>query len=148
MKTRGFTLIEVLIALAIFALAAVVLASAYLNVLTAYHRVGLGRERDASLQMLRTALLSEPDRRKAEDGGSLALDERRTARWRAEIEATSVADLFRVTLIGEIPSAESTARVVSSRQTLMLLRPSWSDPVEREKLRAEARSRLGSRPLP
>ena len=39
----GFTLVEVLVALAIFALGAVVLGSAYLNVLNSYEAVSRGR---------------------------------------------------------------------------------------------------------
>ena len=39
---RGFTLVEVLVALCIFAMAAVVLGSAYVNVLTGYEVVSRG----------------------------------------------------------------------------------------------------------
>jgi len=44
MSRRAFTLLEVLAALAIFALTAIVLGSAYLNILNSYAVVGRGTE--------------------------------------------------------------------------------------------------------
>jgi general secretion pathway protein I len=61
---RGFTLLEVLIALMVFALAAVVLGAAYVNVLHAYDVVNRGNSHDEDLQFARSLLLSEPDRKK------------------------------------------------------------------------------------
>lgn len=142
---RGaFTLVEVLVSLAIFAIAAVVLGAAYVNTLTNYQAAQQWGSRQGELELLRTALLTEPDRAQAEKGGELPWDDSRTVRWHARIEETTVADLFQVIVDWEI-SDPDPGRGATGRQTLMLLRPSWSDPRERERLRAASRQRLAQR---
>lgn len=140
----GFTLIEVLVALAIFAVAAVMLSSAYVNVLSA-HQTALHREDLApDLQLVREALRAEPQREKVEAWNELPLPDDRAARWKATLEATPVADLFDVTLDVELSSAGGSKTVTVS-ETCRLLRPTWSQPAERETLRAAARSKLAER---
>ena len=66
---RGFTLLEVLVALSIFALAAVVLGTAYVNVLNSYavaSRLNEGRE---EVSFARSLLLAEAELKKVEEGG-------------------------------------------------------------------------------
>ncbi len=58
-----------------------------------------------------------------------------TLHWQAEIEPTNRADLFRVTLECELP-ARGTTSGRKVRDSFLVLRPTWSDPAEREKLRA------------
>src|SRR4051812_45954159 len=99
----GFTLIEVLVSLAIFALAAVVLGATYVNVMGGYAAVAKMNEHEQDLQFVRTtALLGEPDRKLVEAGGELALPDNRTAHWEAQVEETTVANLFRVNFHCEI----------------------------------------------
>lgn len=141
--SHAFTLVEVLVSLAIFAMAAVVLGMAYLNVLTNYHAVRTGAARDIDVEFARMNLLTEPDRRGAERGGEMAMGQG-TFRWRAEIDEAAVPDLFRVTLQCEFSDPGSTTPRVQ-RETFMLLRPSWSDPAEREQLRAQTREWLEKR---
>ncbi len=138
---RGFTLIEVLISLAIFALAAVVLSAAYLNIISSYSDMGARQQNEEDWKWLRLTVLFEPDRKKIEDGGRIVLPEGQQLVWTAKIDPTDVADLFRVTLTGE--TAQTTGPEAWKRsQTLQLLRPTWSDPAEREKLREVTRQRL------
>lgn len=138
---RAFTLIEVLVSLAIFALAAVVLSAAYLNIISSYSRMGSRQQAEEDWNWLRLVVLSEPDRKKVEDGGRLALPGGQQLVWTAKIEPTDVADLFRVTLHGE--TAQTTGPEAWQRdQMVQLLRPVWSDPADREKLRDVTRQRL------
>ena len=65
----GFTLLEVLVALSIFALAAVVLGSAYLNVLNSYETLSRGLQVSEDFAYARQLVLREPDRLKLEEGG-------------------------------------------------------------------------------
>lgn len=146
-RRPGFTLMEVLIALAVFALAAIVLGAAYVNVLLSYEAVTRRNDREENVRMMRAGLLTEPDRTKAETGGDIGLPGNRTGRWEAKIEESTVADLFRVTLHCEIPEADSPQPWIYE-QTLLLLRPTWSDPTVREKLRGESRDRLAQRQFP
>ena len=141
LKPRGFTLIEVLISLAIFALASVVLAAAYLNVLGSYQAVARRQQGEEEWKLVRAVVLSEADRKKVEEGGRLQLADSSTLNWTATIESTAVADLFAVTVRSEQAAATANENRVRE-QKIFLLRPKWSDPAERDKLRAESRERL------
>ena len=139
--SRAFTLVEVLISLAIFALAAVVLAAAYLNVLGGYQAVELRQQSEEQWKLVRSVVLSEADREKVEAGGRLQLSDSSSVRWTATIEGTELADLFAVTVRAE-PELSAGAESRVREQKILLLRPKWSDPVERSKLRATSQERL------
>jgi general secretion pathway protein I len=134
-------LLEVLVALAIFALAAVVLGATYVNALNAYEMAARYNEYTEDLRFVRAALLTEPDRDKAAAGGDLDLGDNKRAHWQAEIAPTNTVDLFSVSWTCEITDP---ARRVPYRatQTLLLLRPTWSDPVERSKGLEQAKERI------
>lgn len=140
-RDRGFTLIEVLVALSIFALAAVVLGTAYVNVLTSYAVVARSGQVDEDVRFARTALLAQADREEAERGGDFEGVGGRRVRWSAEVEPTGVADLFTVTLTCEVTSPGG-GRAETMVETFRLLRPTWSEALERETLRSEARERI------
>ena len=137
----AFTLLEVLIALAIFALAAVVLGATYVNALNAYEAVSRRNEYDADLRFVRSAVLTEPDREKVEEGADLDLGGNKRAHWHADIASTDTVDLFSVAWTCEIndPARREPYRVT---QTFLLLRPTWSDPVERTKLLDQVKQRI------
>lgn len=143
-RPAAFTLVEVLVSLAIFAIAAVVLGAAYVNLLTNYQAVLTRQARQDEVGYLRAALQAEPDRRKAEEGGEMALAGPGEIRWHARIDGTAVADLFQVEFVCELSTPGGAAPRVE-RETFMLLRPTWSDPADREKLRAASRARLAER---
>lgn len=138
---RAFTLIEVLVSLAIFALAAVVLGATYVNVLAGYGALAKRNEHEQDLRRAHAALLGEPDRKKAEAGGELALPGNRVARWDARIEEAGVADLFHVGFRCEIRDPAQPQPWVRE-ESFRLLRPTWSDPAIRDKLRQAAGERL------
>lgn len=140
-RRGAFTLIEVLVSLGIFALAAVVLGTAYVNVLLNYHLMRQHGTERSELAMARADLLAEPDRARVERGGEVALAEGGSVRWEARVEETEVADLFQVELAWEIAPADRTpAR--REKETFLLLRPTWSEPDQREQLRAASKARL------
>lgn len=138
----GFTLIEVLIALVIFAMAAVVLGSAYLNILNSYEVMSRGTQVNEDFAFARQQVLREPDRKKLEQGGEFDTAGDRHARWSVEIESSTVADVYKVSFLCEIaePTRTETDRQV---QTFMLLRPTWViDAAERGKLKEDAKTRI------
>lgn len=146
---RGFTLLEVLVSLAIFALAAIMLSATYVNILSNYDAVSRRNEHSQDLRLVRAQLLSEPDRKKAEDGGDFALPDNRSARWKAVIEETNVADLFRISFTCEIrETGAGTGKPWAQEETFTLLRPTWSDPALRDKLRASAQENANKRKRP
>jgi general secretion pathway protein I len=141
MRRRGFTLIEVLMSLAIFALAAVSLGAAYSNVLMGRLALQQDEQRLDDLARCRAALMETPGFDDVEAGGDIHLPGGRTARWKGKIEATAVSDLFAVQLTAEIEPANG-GEAEEINETRMLLRPTWSIPSDRQKIRDEARQRL------
>ena len=138
----GFTLLEVLVALTIFAMAAVMLASSYLNVLNGYEVVSRGVQINEDFAFARQLALNEPDRKKIEEGGEFETAGTRRAKWSATIESTTVADVYRITLTCEIadPTRPEPERQV---QSFVVLRPTWViDPGERGKLKEDAKTRI------
>jgi general secretion pathway protein I len=142
MRRRGFTLLEVLVALAIFAFASVVLGSAYVNILNAYEIAGRTNEHDADTGFARQQLLTEPDRTKAEEGDNFDVPGGRHVTWRSEIEPTETADLFQVTFTCEISDPGASTTPPPAKETFLLLRPTWADPVENGKLLQAAKDRI------
>lgn len=139
---RGFTLLEVLVALAIFALTAIVLGSAYLNILNSYEAVSRQSVVGEDIAFARQLVLAEPDRLKLEKGGEFETAGGRRAQWSVEITSTMMPDVFTVIFKCEVsdPNRPEPDRVA---QTFTLLRPTWSvDPAERDKLRQEVRTRI------
>jgi general secretion pathway protein I len=141
MRRRGFTLIEVLVSLAIFALAAVSLGAAYSNVILSRIAMKQDEQRLDDLARCRAALLETPGFDDVETGGEIHLPGGRTARWKGKIEATAVSDLFAVQLTAEIEPTNG-GEAEEFNETRMLLRPTWSIPSDRQKIRDEARQRL------
>ena len=141
MRRRGFTLIEVLVSLAIFALAAVSLGAAYSNVILGRIALQQDEQRLDDIARCRAALMETPGFDDVETGGDIHLPGGRTAHWKGKIEATAVSDLFAVELSCEIPTANGGEPEEIS-ETRMLLRPTWSIPADRQKIRDDARQRL------
>ena len=139
---RAFTLIEVLVSLAILAIATVALGSAYVNLLLTHDNLRKSDGSQDELRWVRLVLLAEPDREKAERGGEVVMPDGRSASWRAIIEPSTVSDLFDVKLSVEMPPPEGSGTLVRRETTLRLLRPTWSTEAESKKLTDSARKRL------
>lgn len=140
-RQNAFTLIEVLIALAIFVMMAVVLGMAYSNVLTSYEVAARTTRGDDEVRFARVALLAESEREVAELGAEFDGANSRRVRWKAVIEPSNVADLFTVTFICEI-SGPDLPKPELTQDVFRLLRPTWSEAADRDKLRADAKARI------
>lgn len=141
---KAFTFIEVMVALVIFAFSGLVLASSYVNVLNA-HQAALHRDDFAAdRQLVREALRAEPSPDKIAAWNDLTLPDDRSARWRAVLTPTPVADLFDVSLEIELTDSAGQKQPTIT-ETCRLLRPTWSQPADRDTLRAAARSKLAQR---
>jgi len=142
MRKKAFTLIEVLVALSIFALAAVGLGAAYSNVLLsrmALKEKGVGEE---DFARCRAAMLETANFADIEKGGDVYLPDDRMARWKGKIEPTTVADLFWVTITVEIQATAGGSYGAPREQSQWILRPTWSVESDRTKLLADAKERL------
>jgi prepilin-type N-terminal cleavage/methylation domain-containing protein len=148
---RAFTLIEVVLAVSLFAVAVVVLAAAYVNILNSIESVRVDQTLEQELAFVRSQVLLETELENIEKGGEVPTPSYGAAVWSATVTPTMVADLFRVDLVIELPGDGAASPPRSIVQTLHVLRPSWSVPTERDALRAESSERLGelkrTRPL-
>lgn len=139
----GFTLIEVIVALALFALGATVLASAYVNVLNALDSVKEDQRFEQEIALVRAQVLQEPDRDKVEEGDDIPTARLGEASWRATVTPSeTTADLFRIDLEITLAGSDDDPKERTVEQTLWVLRPDWSEPSERDALRAKTRERL------
>jgi general secretion pathway protein I len=136
---RGFTLIEVMVALAIFALTAVVLGAAYVNVLNSFEVARHSNENNEALFFARSQLLSQADLQTATTGAEFD-DGDRHVKWSAEIDPANTTDLFAVTFTCVLTEPSAPTRTVV--ENFMLLRPTWSDPTARSTLRQAAANRI------
>ncbi|MGF1453009.1 MAG: hypothetical protein ACFB21_13160 [Opitutales bacterium] len=137
-RTAAFTLLEVLLALGLFALA----AGAFIQALTAGTDMMLRQRADgAAMQNVRFALrqlMRIESEEELEDGGEFTLPGDGFISWEAEIERTETVGLFRVevTLEQELDSPDGGFQneEVSNTFTLFLHRPSWGDPADNSEL--------------
>ena len=141
----GFTFLEVLVALAIFGFTGMVLASAYINVLSAQHASVQQDVTAADRRLVRQALYAEPTLDKVHAWNEIELPEDRKGKWRATVTPTKIADLFDVVLEIDLPAPKGSSQDLTFTETCRLMRPTWSQPADREALRTDARSKLAQR---
>ena len=140
-RTDAFSLIEVVIALAVFALAATVLMSSFVDALLAREGTLSKSLIDTDIRAVRMQLLLEPDIEAAEEGNEYESLNSGEASWIAIINPTNVVDLFKVDFsvrFSEPPEGESE----SYKEILYLLRPTWSESDERDELLQDKRKEL------
>lgn len=139
--SKGFTLVEVMMAMALFGIAVVAFSGAYINVINAFAVIQVDQAFEQDLTLIRQQVLILQDVEDLEEGGEVFTGSHGEATWRVEYEPTLVADLFKLTLFMEIldPEKGMMREVV---ETHYLTRPTWSDPVERATLQADTRDRL------
>ena len=141
MRIRAFTILEVLAAFAIFAMAAIVMGTAYVNVLLGYAHAERATQIDADVRFAREMLFRQPDLEEVEDGDEFETADGRRIIWRAIVEPTLVADLFDVEFEVELIDGNSgRGEVITER--FRLLRPTWSEDDDRDRLRLESRDNI------
>src|ERR1700679_1024735 len=128
-----------MVAILIFAMMAIVLGSAYINVLNSYAIVGRGHEDDQDVAFARQSLLTQPDFQTAQNGDEFDTVTGNHIQWSSTIDQAGATDLFTVVLTVQIGAPQqSVPKVVT--ETFMLLRPTWSqtgpDPTVRSQMRA------------
>jgi len=139
---KGFSLLEVLVALMIFALSAVVLGSTYVNVLNSYEAVSRGNTRDEDVAFARSQMLVMTDRTKVEAGAEFDSLDNRHVRWSATLASTTLPDLFTVTFVCEVTDSAKGGEPEKTTQTFTVFRPTWSDATEKTQLRQAVQDRI------
>lgn len=137
----GFTVIEVMLALALFGVAITTFSAAYLNIINAIDAIQVDQPFEQDMTMIRSAAFSNALIEELEEGGEVSTGSHGEASWSVEYEPTLVADLFKVRLLVEIKDREKD-EMRKVEEIHYLTRPTWSDPVDRQDLRADTRDRL------
>lgn len=101
MSARGFSLMEVLVATALFGMAVVGLFMALHPVRDSLVNLSERSDDAGVLEILRSVVNASPDRAALSVGGDVPLPTGKTVRWRASLENTADEALYRVTLTGE-----------------------------------------------
>lgn len=127
---RGFTLIETVLAMAIFGIAIVGLTAAFVNTLQALSTLQRQADYSPYIRFVRSHAISITDLDEFEDGGDIRTPDNGEARWSAEVEPMDVVDLFQVWLTIELTLPDQREPHVHE-ETFYVLRPTWSDPFER-----------------
>lgn len=140
----GFSLIETLVAVAIAGIAFFVLTETFFNVLLTLE--GLESENDSQkdVRFVRSQVIQLASRDELLDGGEISTLDLGVATWEADLEATSVLDLFALDLSIRFENPEGDPFEYEER--LFLLRPTWAeDGFDRSELRADIQRELESR---
>lgn len=126
----GFTLIEVLLALALFTVTAAVLAQTCSNLLYSQHTLSSAAEKDGSLIWLQRYLLRLPNRQTLEQGGRIDLPDGRRVEWEAVVEPTDTLDVLQVSLHLKI-NQPAVARPVHLDLRRTIYRSGWMEEHEK-----------------
>ena len=140
-SSKAFSLVEVLIALALFAIASNLISSAFINALLSRERDNKTLYRDLAIATARKQLLLEAKIDDAEDGGKIETLELGEVDWYSEILPSEIVDLFEVHLYVEFFDLKDS-RQTNYDEILFLLRPTWSESDERSTLFAEKKEAL------
>lgn len=143
-KTKGFSLIETLVAVAIAGIAFFVLTETFFNVLLTLESLESEADYQKDIRFVRSQIIQISDRDELLDGGEITTLDLGEATWEADIEPTDVLDLFNLSLYIRFDNPEGDA--FEYEEQLYLLRPTWAeDGFDRSELRADIQRELESR---
>jgi len=122
----GFMLVEVLIALALFGLSAVILVDcAFVATRVAREMVDT-RELEQDLIWARSQILGISDYEKFSEGGDIEALSMGEVTWETDVEMTDVLDLYRVVLRLDYDGNEDYGIEPGTRESaIYLFRPTW-----------------------
>jgi general secretion pathway protein I len=143
---RAFTIIEVLISMAIFAMAVTVLAGGYLNVLGGYEQAKQIMTSDHDLQFVRSQVMAMTDSTSNLQGSYVNVDGVNVS-WNIEAPVPNVVvpDLFAVTYTCLI---DDGTKPVTTTESFWIERPTWSDPDTQSSLRTSSSALIKALPPP
>lgn len=140
---QGFTLIEVTVALAIFALAAVALTQSFLGGLFSLENFKFDDSKEDSLMFVYSKVIALKERSELEKGGSIQTIENGLAKWNATIEKTEVLELYKVNITVTFEEEKILKLIRPHEEEFYLYRPKWAELGERnEFLRKERKERV------
>jgi prepilin-type N-terminal cleavage/methylation domain-containing protein len=139
-RSKGFSLIEVVVAVAIAGIAFFILTQTFFNVLLTLESLEAESDYQKDVRFVRRQVIQIADRDELEDGGEITTLDLGEAQWLAEIEETEIVDLFKVQL--EIEFENPEGEPILYEEIIFLMRPTWSDPIESSEILAEVRDAI------
>ncbi len=136
-SSRGFSLIETIVAIAIAGFAFFMLTETFFNVLLTLESLEEQSDYQKDVRFVRSQIIQLADLEEVESGGEITTLDLGEARWEAEVEETETADLFKLLL--EVEFENPSGEPIEYQEMLYLLRPTWSDPIERSSLLSDVR---------
>ena len=137
---QGFTILEVLVAVVIFAGAATVLVASYINILSNFEASRIQTNFEEELAFVRADLQLISDVEEAMDGDEFDMGNGVTGTWYSEIEMTEIPNLFAVNMFVDMVNDEGER--IELNQLFYLLRPSWGALDEVERARQDLQERM------
>ena len=131
---RAFTIIEVLVSMAIFAMSVIVLAGGYINTLEGYDQAKRIMTSDHDLQFVRSQVMAMTDS-SSNLQGSYTSPDGSNVTWQVDepVPSVVVPDLFAVTYSYTIQPADGQS--TTTTDSFWIDRPTWSDPAAQSALR-------------
>jgi prepilin-type N-terminal cleavage/methylation domain-containing protein len=139
-ESKGFSLIEVVIAIAVAGIAFFVLTETFFNVLLTLDGLESESDYQKDVRFVRREIIQIADRDELEDGGEITTLDLGEATWEVELEETEIVDLFQMDLFIEFENPDGSP--IEYREILFLLRPTWSDPIESSAILSDVRDRI------
>ena len=128
---RAFSLIEVLVAVALFGIAVSSLMFAVSNLMLGIERVADAPADDAEVRFVMSLVLKLPSASALEASGSCSLPDGTRMRWKGALSKTETLDLHQLDL--ELHKEERRGeRLIKVRR--LVYRPAWSEPIYRGEL--------------
>ena len=141
-SNRGFTLIEVILAIILFAMAAVLLIQPVVDISNGLAQFNTDDILDADIRFVRRTVLAIESRDELETGDDIETLNSGHAVWEVEIEETEIVDLFILDLTIILDGEERKDEPY--HYALYVLRPAWSEAGERSALLNDKRQKIES----
>lgn len=130
-KKNAFTLIEVVIALAIFAIASVVLSQGFMEGIISLERFDFIQDLGETQGMIKRHILSIEDKEILLKGGNFKLLSMGTVEWRVQLEKTDLKDLYRMQIELEIKEKKQLIK-----EQVFVFKPEWGSVIDNKSERA------------
>lgn len=124
---RAFTLLETLVAIALFGMAAAVLVMSVTTLMQAFSLAGDSSEADFIREFALRAAEGKRTAGEVEQGGELMTPDGEVLRWKGEVFPEDSMDLYRLTLTVSGDRHSGGAWVVKT----LVYKPDWGAPVSR-----------------